>query len=252
MTRWLRPLALLLLCAAPITLPVSPSSAQPAASAEALDAEARSLFEAGRTAYRDARYEDALGYYRRSYELSHRPELLYNIGQCEDRLRHDAEAIEAFEAFLAALPDAPQRAEVTVRLDILRRTAVATTDTETTETPETIVATPAPVDASASDPVPWIVLGVGGGLAAVGVALLIAGYVQIGDVESARNVPFSSVSGAYDAAPILTGTGWAALGVGVALAGIGAVWVLSGGSSSRSSNARLRLNPTGLTLSGSF
>ncbi len=250
MTRWLRPLALWLLCAAPITLPVSPSSAQPAASAEALDAEARSLFEAGRTAYRDARYEDALGYYRRSYELSHRPELLYNIGQCEDRLRHDAEAIEAFEAFLAALPDAPQRAEVTVRLDILRRT-VETTETET-ETEAIDVLEPAPVDAEGSAAVPWVVLGVGGGLAAVGVALLIAGYVQIGDVESARNVPFSTVSGAYDAAPILTGTGWAALGVGVALAGIGAVWVLSGGSSSRSSNARLRLNPTGLTLSGSF
>jgi tetratricopeptide (TPR) repeat protein len=250
MNRWLRALALSLVCAAPITLPVTPCSAQPAASPEALDAEARSLFEAGRTAYRDARYEDALGYYRRSYELSHRPELLYNIGQCEDRLRHDAEAIEAFEAFLAALPDAPQRAEVTVRLDILRRT-VETTETETTEGIE-VVETPAPVDASGSDPVPWIVLGVGGGLAAVGVALLIAGYVQIGDVEGARNVPFSSVSGAYDAAPILTGTGWAAVGVGVALAGIGSVWVLSGGSSSTSSNARLRLNPTGITLSGSF
>lgn len=260
MTRsWLAPFVLFLLCAAPIALRASPTLAQPSS---AIDTEAHALFEAGRSAYNDARYEDALGYYQHSYELSHRPELLYNIGQCEDRLRHDAEAIAAFEEFLAARPDAPQRAEVTVRLDIMRRssqtttttttvepTGTTTTETITTETTEVTAATPA--ESSGSDPAPWIVLGVGGAVAIVGAILLGVGYADIATVDGARNVPFSSVSDAYDAAPVLTGAGWGALGVGVALAGVGLVWGLSSGGSS-SEHARLRLGPTGISVSGSF
>ena len=84
------------------------------------DQKARSLFEAGRTAFRDERFADALGHFRRAYELSRRAELLYNIGTSEDRLRHDEAALEAFEAYLAALPDAENRAEVEGRIELLR------------------------------------------------------------------------------------------------------------------------------------
>jgi hypothetical protein len=41
------------------------------------------------------------------------------------------------------------------------------------------------------------------------------------------------------------------LGVGVALAGVGLVWGLSTGGGS-SEQARLRIGPTGITVSGSF
>lgn len=85
------------------------------------DAEARGLFRAGRDAYNDARYEQALELFRRAYELSRRPALLYNVGQAADRLRRDDEAIEAFEAYLAALPEAENRLEVETRLAVLRR-----------------------------------------------------------------------------------------------------------------------------------
>lgn len=264
MHRWLRPLPLVLVFSFPILLAASPGRAQPRASADALDTEARALFEAGRTAYNDARYEDALGYYQRSYELSHRPELLYNIGQCQDRLRHDAEAVVAFEGFLAARPDAPQHAEVTARLAILRRSAEAGTAApavdETAEIEETeieateaspIDASAAPVDSTGPDAAPWVVVGVGGAVAIAGAILLGVGYADIAAVEGARDVPFSSVSGAYDTAPVLTGTGWAALGVGVALAGVGLAWGLSSGGGA-SEHARLRIGPTGITLSGSF
>lgn len=98
--------------------------AQDAAAQEApsssRDAEARALFEAGRVAFGDGRFEDALAHFQRSHELSGRPELLYNIGTTADRLRREAEALEAFEGYLAAVPDAPNRREVEGRLRVLR------------------------------------------------------------------------------------------------------------------------------------
>lgn len=84
------------------------------------DAEARARFEAGRIAYAAARYEDALADFEHAYALSERPELLYNMGQCYDRLRRDADAIDAFARYLAALPDAANHVEVETRLSALR------------------------------------------------------------------------------------------------------------------------------------
>src|SRR5690606_31703511 len=143
-----------------------------------------------------------------------------------DRLRHDAEAVVAFEGFLAARPDAPQHAEVIARLEILRRSAEAgpaapavdaneATEASDASTVEPREAAPAPVESAGPGAAPWIVLGVGGAVAIVGAILLGVGYADIAAIDAARDVPFSSVSGAYDTAPVLTGTGWAALGVGV-------------------------------------
>lgn len=93
---------------------------QDEAVSSALDAEARALFQAGSHAFSDGRYEDALTHFTRSHELSQRPELLYNIGTTQDRLRREPEAVAAFEAYLEALPDAPNRREVEGRLRVLR------------------------------------------------------------------------------------------------------------------------------------
>lgn len=86
-----------------------------------VDAEARSLFEAGRTAFDAGRYADALEYFERSHELSGRSALLYNIGSAADRLRRDEEALRAFERYLQELPDAPNRSAVQARIQVLRR-----------------------------------------------------------------------------------------------------------------------------------
>jgi len=85
------------------------------------DREARSLFEAGRAAFDDGRYEDALGYFQRSYDLSHRPALLYNIGTTNDRLRRSEDAITAFESYLVDVPHAANRREVEARIRMLRQ-----------------------------------------------------------------------------------------------------------------------------------
>src|SRR5262245_1460475 len=81
-----------------------------------LDAEAHALYDAGEVAFHEERFENALDYFQRAYELSHRPELLYNVGTTADRLRHDEEALAAFEQYLAELPTTRNRGEVESRI----------------------------------------------------------------------------------------------------------------------------------------
>ncbi len=87
---------------------------------EAAEAEARNVFEAGEVAFTAGRYADALAYFQRAYTLSQRPALLFNIALCQDRLREDDAAVEAYERYLTAVPRAPNREEVDSRLDALR------------------------------------------------------------------------------------------------------------------------------------
>ncbi len=82
--------------------------------------EARTLFEAGRIAFEDGRFADALASFQRAFDLSNRPLLLFNIGACLDRLQRNAEAIEAFEHYLRAQPEASNRPEVEARVRELR------------------------------------------------------------------------------------------------------------------------------------
>lgn len=138
------------------------------AHAQTSDAEAQAVFQAGRIAYDDARYEDALGYFQRALELSGRVELHYNVGQTADRLRQDELTISSFEAFLAGAPaDHPNRREVEARLQVLRASQSATdvvpevTEPEVTppDVPDVVapeepqVSVPTPEEAAAQTPV---------------------------------------------------------------------------------------------------
>jgi tetratricopeptide (TPR) repeat protein len=111
----------LIVIAGLVALVPAPSSAQDAGR----DEEARSLFEAGRTAFAAGRFESALARFREAYELSGRTALLYNIGTAADRLRRDAEALEAFRAYVAAEPGAENRGEVEARIAVLERAVAA-------------------------------------------------------------------------------------------------------------------------------
>lgn len=102
-----------------LVAPAALAQEEPPASTD--DQEARARFEAGRMAFGAGRFEDALADFERAYALSSRPQLLYNIAQCHDRLRHDEEAVAALRRYLEAVPDAPNRAEVERRLLVLER-----------------------------------------------------------------------------------------------------------------------------------
>ena len=95
------------------------------AQSHAHDEEARALYEAGRVAFDDGRFEAALDRWTESYALVELPALLYNIGTAHDRLGHVAEALDFYERFLEANPDAPNRNYVERRVEVLSAQAAA-------------------------------------------------------------------------------------------------------------------------------
>lgn len=109
-------LAWSVLAGSPRALAQSSTTARPVEQ----DAHARELFENGRVAYQEARYEAALDLFTQAYALSKRPQLLNNIGQAADRLRMDAEALDAYQRYLAEVPDAENRAAVENRITALK------------------------------------------------------------------------------------------------------------------------------------
>jgi len=143
-------LRILFLATLSLSVILGPDAAHAQASRSA-DAEARGLFDAAMAAFDDGRFDDALGYFQRSHDLSHRPELLFNIASTYERLRHDREAVENYEAYLEALPNASNRAFVEGRLRILRPIVEAEAEGRTTPT-ETTVPTPRDVAENAESP----------------------------------------------------------------------------------------------------
>lgn len=241
----------------------APASAQSDGSA---DTDARAVFDDGRRAYDEGRFEDATRAFRRAYLLSARYQLLYNIGQSELRAGHDAQALQAFEAFLRhAGADDPQRAEVEERVRVLRSmgvesapdpTTTETTTTTTTSTTETTTDTPPPPPRDEGPGVvPWILV-IGGGAAIVAGAVLMG----VGVSESSRvtgatdGMRWADLEGSASSANVLWGTGIALAAVGLAATGVGLVWALSGGSGSSEggATARLRIGPSGLGVQGEF
>lgn len=215
------------------------------ASAQGSDEEARALYSAGEIAYNEGRFQSALDYFQRAYELSSRPALLYNIGSAAERVRQDDVALAAFERYLAEMPEAPNRPAVEARIQILRtaiaereareareaataQSAGAADGTDQAEAPEADGAEPTG-DSSGSSVVPWIVVGAGGAVAALGAVFVGLGYKDAGTVTDApQGSDWSSVSGAYDRAPRRQGIGFALVGVGVAAAVTGVILAVTG------------------------
>lgn len=87
-------------CAVALWLSATVTHAQPT------EDEARGHFLQGRAAFESGRYEDALTHFERSYELSGRAQLLYNIGLAQERLHRDPEALASLDRYLeTAAPD---------------------------------------------------------------------------------------------------------------------------------------------------
>jgi tetratricopeptide (TPR) repeat protein len=171
------------------------------------DARARDLFEKGRVAYQEARYEVALDLFTQAYALSKRPQLLNNIGQAADRLRMDAEALDAYQRYLAEVPDAENRAAVENRIAALKevveaqRQAPVPTPEETAraaEPPPAAQGTPAAPGATSSRDEDGSVLSswwLWAGIGAVAVAGVIIGVAATGGTETVDG-PTPTVDGA--------------------------------------------------------
>jgi len=263
-------LVCLLLAGVVATAAAGPVARAQDAEMSSRDREARSLYDAGRIAFDEGRFENALDYFKRAYELSQRPGLLHNIGTTADRLRRDEEALEAFQAYLEAVPDAPNRASVEARIAVLqhaideRRQAEAPPDVvpppsnvepppavvvQTPPTPEGAAVTPS--DSGPSPAVTWSLVGGGGGVAVAGVVLLAVGQSHRNQIEGASvGTAWSDVS-KYDNADALTGAGVAMLGVGVAAAAVGLVLLLTSDDEDDTS-ASLVIGPGSVMIRGTM
>jgi tetratricopeptide (TPR) repeat protein len=107
------------------------------------DAEARRLFESAEIHFRLQDFSTALDEYKAAYQLSTRPGLLFNIGQCYKQLKRYDEALKSYQAFLAASPNSALRPEVELLLietERLHKEALAA-DSQPTSTPNTLPAT---------------------------------------------------------------------------------------------------------------
>jgi tetratricopeptide (TPR) repeat protein len=228
--------------AAAETAPAGGGEDSNAAPAGGEDAEARSLFEAGRTAYDEGRYDNALRYFQQAYELSGRPELLFNVGSAADRLRRDDEALAAFEAYLEARPGADNRRAVEARIAVLRE-EVSEASAETDSVPSSTATT------SGSGAAPWILV-VGGGIVAAsgGVLLGLAASDKAAVENAERPSEWADFEARADRVPVLSAAGAIALGVGVALAAVGLVWALGDDGE----DPAVTVTPTGVAVRGSL
>lgn len=92
----------------------------PEAQQKALSDEARSFFDRGTKLYAAGHYKAAAAAFTAALQLSEAPELHYNLAVTSERLGETADALDHYRAYLDALPEAPDRAEVLARLDALR------------------------------------------------------------------------------------------------------------------------------------
>ena len=169
---------------APVPPPAAEAPAEPAVTPEEQaekDRKARQLFEAGRLAYGDGYFSKAYENFRLSYELSQRHALLFNLGMAAERARLDAEALDAFEAYLRHIPNAQNANYVRGRIAFLRDKKQESEPAA----PEALQ--PGPAAATAPDQAPgddsglvgkwwfWGAIGAGAALATVTVVLVASG-----------------------------------------------------------------------------
>lgn len=86
----------------------------------ALAQDASALRDRGTAALREGRFADALSIFREAAQAGTDPSAWLAVGDAADRLRDDAAALEAYERYLAARPEASDRVEIVARIDVLR------------------------------------------------------------------------------------------------------------------------------------
>ncbi|MES1177253.1 MAG: PEGA domain-containing protein [Myxococcales bacterium] len=94
---------------APATSEAKPDLGEPEAVAKA---RAQLLFEKGVTAYREARFYDAVDIFLETNRLYPDPKLSYNVGKSFEGMGNQSGALRYYRDYLRRLPDAPDAREV--------------------------------------------------------------------------------------------------------------------------------------------
>ena len=96
---------------------------------------ARRHFERGTELYGVGRYAEAVGEFESARRAKPLPAFDFNIARAHDRMEHAREAIDAYERYLAAVPNAPDAGEVRARIAVLRGRLGTTPSTIALEAP---------------------------------------------------------------------------------------------------------------------
>ena len=232
-----------------------------AQSREAKIAAAKKAFSSGTEAYAEGDFQTALRSFKRAYELTSSPDLLYNIATVSDRMRLDEEALEAYEGYLAARPKSADREHVESRISVLRDAIEAR---KRAELDAEIEARRAAMEAAARvkaerpltehvgpGPGPWITIGVSSASLVTGAILVGLGQRDQNKIENAEpGSSFSDVQDMADRGPRRTKAGIALLSVGGAGLIGGIIWQLTGGQEKEV--PEVSIGPTGISVKGTF
>jgi tetratricopeptide (TPR) repeat protein len=222
-----------------LVLLVLPSAVVAQAADEVEDMRARRHYEAGTAYYEVGDYDSALRELERSYEISRRPPLLFNLYMTEERLGHFARAAERLERYLAEETEIPNRSALEQRLERLRERAAEVPPAEAAADP--IVAPIAGASERVAPPSSEVPLLSITGFSVAGVGLVtfaVAGALVLS--EDGRLGACAPICGPGEVATLDAATIAADVGLGVALVGaiLGVVGlVVEGGGANTQSRA---------------
>jgi tetratricopeptide (TPR) repeat protein len=217
-------------------------------------AAAKKAFLTATRAYAQGDFETSLASFRKAHQLTDSPDLLYNIATVADRMRHDDEALEAYEGYLEARPDSADAEHVQGRIDALRLAIEA----REMEARQAAIEAAARIKAErpltqyvGPGPGPWITIGAGSATVVSGLILLGLGQRDQKTVESAPpGSSYEEVREAAERGPKRTKAGVALMAVGGAAVVGGIIWQFKGGH--EEAIPELSIGPTGFSIRGKF
>jgi len=174
----------------PTALPTEPATpAEPAEQQSSNDDDAaRRHFRLGQAYYQNGQFPEAAIEFEQAYQLSGRPQLLYNIYLAHRDALHTRQSYEALRQYLEEVADPPDEDHLRARLHHLEEALAANPDVDPEVAPDTQTSDPTPTtnpssspdlgvveEPESSSPVPFVVMGAGGGMLVGGlVAALIS------------------------------------------------------------------------------
>lgn len=185
---------------------------------------AKTKYEEGKTHYAAGEYDKALAAFTEAYNLSNKPDLLYNLGVCSEKVGDNGKAIAYYELYLEENPEATDREDVARRLAALEKSQAAAAEPQPAAPPP-----PPPVredelvveeDEDQDIFWPGAVIGLGGLIVVSGALTAIMAYNRYGDLEDScspdcSDAKVSKVKKAALAADIQFALGGAVVAAGV-------------------------------------
>lgn len=193
-------------------------------------AQALALFEEGKKAYLEGRFEDAVKLLEQAHQLHPEPVLLYNLARAREGLGQFDTAVVAYEQYLREAGTIADRGAIEAKVATLKRdledkkrlAAERDAAMRLPDPPQKPIDQPDPDTGAGPLPWPWVIAGVGAAGLAVGGALGGFALAKNSDAEGAA-VQADAFALRSDAEDLALGSTIAFIAGGAVLAG-GFIW----------------------------